>query len=74
MPVEATLQVVGQDRIYAIGDIAYPEDQKSETYRVLIAPAKPHGILAATNTMNGINDLPLKPFYKGCLISVSQSP
>jgi NADH dehydrogenase len=63
VPVETTLQVVGQDRIYAIGDIAYLEDQQGKPYPMLIPVAKQQGILAAKNILNRINRRPQSNFH-----------
>lgn len=54
VPVEPSLQVVGDSHIYAIGDIAYLEDPKGQPYAQVIQVAQQQGKLAGRNLLKRI--------------------
>lgn len=51
IPVKPTLEVIGHENIYAIGDIAYLEDEDGKPYPMVIQVAKQQGFLAAKNIL-----------------------
>lgn len=62
VPVEPTMEVIGQRRIYAVGDMAYLEDPAGEPYPMFIPVAKQQGILAARNLLRHVKGIPQRPF------------
>jgi NADH dehydrogenase len=62
IPVKQTMEVEGYEQIYAIGDIAYLEDQFGDPYPMLIPVAKQQGILVAKNIYRHSKGLELDPF------------
>lgn len=66
VPVHPTMQVIGHEDIYAVGDMAYLEDKQGEPYPMLIPVAKQQGILAARNILRRLAGQPPQPFaYTG---------
>ncbi len=66
VPVRPTLQVIGHDDIYVVGDMAYLEDERGEPYPMLIPVAKQQGTLAAQNILRRLTGQPQRPFsYTG---------
>jgi len=66
VPVHPTMEVIGQDKIYVVGDMAYLEDKKGEPYPMLIPVAKQQGMLAAQNILRRIQHQPQAAFrYDG---------
>ena len=66
VPVHLTLQVIGHEDIYVVGDMAYLEDKRGEPYPMLIPVAKQQGILAARNILRRLAGKPQQPFtYTG---------
>jgi NADH dehydrogenase len=66
VPVLPTLQTAEQDAVYAVGDMAYLEDENGEPYPMLIPVAKQQGMLAAKNIIRRLKNEPQRPFtYKG---------
>ncbi len=63
IPIEPTMRVIGLDHVYAIGDIAYLEDDKGEPYPQLIAVANQQGKLASANILSQLKGEPQKPFH-----------
>jgi NADH:ubiquinone reductase (H+-translocating) len=51
IPVKPTLEVIGLENVYAVGDIAYLLDDKGEPYAQVIQVAKQQGHLAAQNIL-----------------------
>jgi len=51
IPIEVTTAVSQRPHIYAVGDIAYLEDEKGEPYPMLIPVAQQQGVLAAHNIL-----------------------
>jgi NADH dehydrogenase len=67
VPVQPTLQVVGKDDIYVVGDMAYLEDKKGNPYPMLIPVAEEQGIHAAKNIIRRLENKPQEPFKYGGL-------
>ncbi|NWF68707.1 MAG: NAD(P)/FAD-dependent oxidoreductase [Chloroflexi bacterium] len=51
VPVKPTLEVIGRDTIYVVGDMAYLEDDKGQAYPMVIPVANQQGTLAARNIL-----------------------
>jgi NADH dehydrogenase len=49
VPINPTMEVIGRDRIYVVGDMAYLEDEDGYPYPMLIPVANQQGELAARN-------------------------
>ncbi|MBZ0296074.1 MAG: NAD(P)/FAD-dependent oxidoreductase [Anaerolineae bacterium] len=62
VPVEPTMEVIGQEAVYVVGDMAYLEDDEGQAYPMLIPVAKQEGILAAQNILRRTNGESQKPF------------
>jgi NADH dehydrogenase len=62
IPIDHSLEVEGHEGIYAIGDIAYLEDQSGVPYPMLIPVAKQQGILVAKNIYGHTKGLEPQPF------------
>jgi NADH dehydrogenase len=62
VPVLPTLQVIGHEDIYVVGDMAYLEDRLGNPYPMLIPVAKQQGRLAAHNVLRRLADKPQHPF------------
>lgn len=76
IPIQPTLQVEGCDDVYAVGDIAYLEDEKGQPYPMLIPPAKQQGILAAKNILSRIKNQPQAQFHyidRGIMATIGRS-
>ena len=54
IPIHPTTEVKGRQNIFAIGDIAYLEDQNGNAYPMLIPVAQQQGELAAENILRRI--------------------
>ena len=66
VPVHATMQALGHEDIYVVGDMAYLEDGRGEPYPMLIPVAKQQGILAARNIRRRLDGQPQQSFtYTG---------
>jgi NADH dehydrogenase len=66
VPVRPTMEVIGHDHIYVVGDMAYLEDGQGHPYPMLIPVAKQQGILAARNIKRRLAGKPQEPFsYAG---------
>ncbi|MCB9451841.1 MAG: NAD(P)/FAD-dependent oxidoreductase [Anaerolineaceae bacterium] len=63
VPVEQTLEAIGHERIYVVGDLAYLENERGEPYPMLIPVAKQQGVLAAQNIMWRIQGEAQKSFH-----------
>jgi NADH dehydrogenase len=75
LPVERTLRVIGLDKVYAIGDIAWLTDAKGSPYPQVIPVAQQQGILAARNILNRIRHEPEKFFRyrdKGIMATIGR--
>ncbi len=62
IPVLPTMQVVGMESIYAIGDIAYLEDEQGRPYAQVIQVAKQQGKLTAQNIARHMSQQVQKDF------------
>jgi NADH dehydrogenase len=62
LPVTPALEVVGQEAIYAVGDMAYLTDPKGEPYPMLIPVAQQQGVLVAQNILADMAGKPAQPF------------
>lgn len=51
VPVKPTTEVIGLDRVYVVGDMAYLEDQQGQPYPMLIPVAQQQGELAGKNIL-----------------------
>ena len=66
VPVRPTLELIGRDSIYVVGDVAYLEDPAGQPFPMLIPVAKQQGVLAAKNILRRLNNTPQEPFtYTG---------
>lgn len=52
VPIEATTQAKGLERVYVIGDMAYLEDENANPYPMMIPVAQQQAKLAAKNILN----------------------
>ncbi|MDD5468310.1 MAG: NAD(P)/FAD-dependent oxidoreductase [Anaerolineales bacterium] len=71
-----TLQVVGHERLYAVGDLAYLEDPRGQPYPMLIPVANQQGRLAAGNILRHIGGQPGAPFRyhdRGMMATIGRS-
>ena len=76
IPVEPTLQVIKQNKIYAAGDIAYLENPSGDPYPMLIPVAKQQGILVARNIIAQVDGKQQQTFrYKdrGIMATIGRS-
>jgi NADH dehydrogenase len=76
VPIEPTLEIIGRERVYAVGDIAYLEDAKKQPYPMLIPVAKQQGILAAKNILNHIEGNQPAAFHysdRGIMATIGRS-
>lgn len=55
LPVRPTMEVIGHERIYAVGDMTYLEDPQGEPYPMLIPVAQQQGEVAARNILAVLN-------------------
>lgn len=62
VPVEPTLEAVGCDQVYIVGDMAYLEDKNGQPYPQLIPVAKQQGKLAARNILRHARGKTQEPF------------
>lgn len=62
VPVQPSMQVIGLDRTFAVGDIAYLEDGDSEPYPMFIPVAKQQAVLAARNILRHVAGETLEAF------------
>jgi NADH:ubiquinone reductase (H+-translocating) len=51
VPVKPTMQVIGHEDIFVVGDMAYMEDEKGQPYPMVIQVAKQEAILASKNIL-----------------------
>ena len=62
VPVTPSLQVIGRERVYAVGDMAYLEDGKGQPYPMVIPVAQQQGTLAARNILRDLHGQAPEPF------------
>jgi NADH dehydrogenase len=66
VPVRPTLETIGRDNIYVVGDMAYLEDERGTPYPMLIPLAEQQGTLAAKNIVRRLENEAQEPFsYTG---------
>jgi NADH dehydrogenase len=66
VPVRPTMEAIGRDNIYVVGDMAYLEDGKGTPYPMLIPVAEQQGTLAAKNIVRRLENKAQEPFsYTG---------
>jgi len=76
VPVERTMEVKGRERIYALGDMVYLEDETGEPYPMLSPVAIQQGELAAANILADIDGRGKRKFvYKdrGIMATIGRS-
>lgn len=76
VPVQDTMEMVGQEEIYVVGDMAHLEDRKGNAYPMVIPVAKQQGILAAQNILRRLNGLPIQAFVyhdRGIMATIGRS-
>ena len=62
VPVQPTLETVGREAIYVVGDMAYLEDPQGRPYPMLIPVAQQQGRLAARNILRRLEEKVQQPF------------
>ncbi len=62
LPIDPYTRVVGLERVYAVGDMTYLEDETGNPYPMLIPVAQQQGVLAAGNILADIDGRSPKPF------------
>jgi len=76
IPVEQTLEVIGKDRVYVVGDMAYLEDPNRQPYPMLIPVAKQQGKQAAENILHRVGGSPQENFVyydRGIMATIGRS-
>jgi NADH dehydrogenase len=76
VPVQSTLQVVGIDNAYVIGDMAHLTDAQGQPYPMLAPFAQQGGTLAAQNILRAIAGQPQQPFRyddKGMMATIGRN-
>lgn len=76
IPVNAHMQVLNRDSVYAIGDITYIEDENGNPYPQVIPVAIQQGKLAAKNVLAEIEQQPLGNFVyrdRGMMATIGRS-
>ncbi len=75
IPVQPTLEVIGLDNIYAVGDIAYLLDIESKPYAQVIPVAQQQGKQVAQNIINRLTNKPQTEFIyrdKGIMATIGR--
>ncbi|MDX2075453.1 MAG: NAD(P)/FAD-dependent oxidoreductase [bacterium] len=75
IPVKPTMEVIGLENVYAVGDIAYIPDAKGNPYAQVITVAQQQGKLTAQNIINRLNDKPQAEFVyydKGIMATIGR--
>lgn len=76
IPVKPTLEVIGRDRIYAVGDISYILGPDNQPYPQMIPVAQQQGSLAAKNIIRRLNAQAEQEFVyqdKGLMATIGRS-
>lgn len=76
VPVKATMEVIGRERIYAVGDLCLLEDEAGEAYPMMIPPAIQQGRLAAENILAAMRGKAQRPFRysdRGMMATIGRS-
>ena len=75
IPVQPTLEVIGLENVYAVGDIAYLLDAESKPYAQVIPVAQQQGKYVAQNIINRLNNKPQDEFIyrdKGIMATIGR--
>lgn len=75
IPVQPTLEVIGLENVYAVGDIAYLLDSESKPYAQVIPVAQQQGKYVAQNIINRLNNKPQDEFIyrdKGIMATIGR--
>jgi NADH dehydrogenase len=75
IPVLPTLEVIGLDNVYAVGDIAYLPDANNMPHAQVIPVAQQQGKLTAQNIINRLNNKPQAEFIyrdKGIMATIGR--
>lgn len=76
VPVHATMEIEGLDRVYVVGDMAALDDDNGNPYPMLIPVAKQQGILAAGNILRRMKGLEQQSFHyhdRGIMATIGRS-
>ncbi len=76
VPVKPTLEVMGREGIYVVGDMAYLEDEQGQPYPMVIPVAKQQGALAARNILAHYSRTPQQNFRyhdRGIMATIGRS-
>ncbi|MCC6799153.1 MAG: NAD(P)/FAD-dependent oxidoreductase [Anaerolineae bacterium] len=76
VPVTTTLQVIGLQDVYVVGDLAYLEDERGEPYSMVIPVAKQQGQHAARNILRRARGKPQRSFHyhdRGLMATIGRS-
>jgi NADH dehydrogenase len=76
VPVAPTLEVIGREQVYAVGDIAYLEDERGQPYPLVIPVAKQQSKQAARNILRrlgGETQQPFKYYDRGIMATIGRS-
>lgn len=76
VPVKPTMEVIGLDSVYVVGDMAHLEDSQGKAYPMLIPVAKQGGMLAARNILHRIADEAQETFRyvdRGIMATIGRS-
>ena len=75
IPVQPTLEVIGLENVYAVGDIAYLLDAESKPYAQVIPVAQQQGKYVAQNIINRLSNKPQDEFIyrdKGIMATIGR--
>ncbi|HRF95550.1 MAG TPA: NAD(P)/FAD-dependent oxidoreductase [Aggregatilineales bacterium] len=75
IPVKPSLEVIGLENVYAVGDIAYLPNEAGNPYAQVITVAQQQGKLTAQNIINRLNDKPQAEFVyhdKGIMATIGR--
>lgn len=75
LPIDAYTQVIGLERVFAVGDMAYLEDETGNPYPMLIPVAQQQGVLAAENILavvNGRSPTPFRYHDRGIMATIGR--
>ena len=76
IPVKPTMEIEGNDGVYAVGDITYLQDQSGSPYPMMIPVAQQQGILVAKNILRNIKGLEPQVFVyhdRGIMATIGRS-
>ncbi|MBC7810967.1 MAG: NAD(P)/FAD-dependent oxidoreductase [Burkholderiales bacterium] len=76
IPVTPTLEVIGRENVYVVGDMAYLEDANGQPYPMLIPVAQQQGTLAAENILRRERGWTQKTFHyhdRGTMATIGRS-